>query len=79
MSQPPDLEARIRADCEAGQLGRAATLVVEGYGTEIMAFLLARVGSRGGMAEEVFAMFAEKLWIGLPRFEWRCSMRSWAY
>ncbi|MFI5306921.1 MAG: RNA polymerase sigma factor, partial [Polyangiales bacterium] len=33
----------------------------------------------GGMAEEVFAMFAEKLWIGLPRFEWRCSMRSWAY
>jgi RNA polymerase sigma-70 factor (ECF subfamily) len=78
-SHPPDLEATIRAACVAGEYGRAATLTVEGYGTDIMAFLLARCGSRGGVAEEVFGIFAEKLWVGLPRFEWRCSMRSWAY
>jgi RNA polymerase sigma-70 factor (ECF subfamily) len=30
-------------------------------------------------ADEVFASFAEKLWVGLPGFEWRCALRPWAY
>jgi RNA polymerase sigma-70 factor (ECF subfamily) len=51
---------------------------VEHYGGEILAFLIARMrGTSDG--EEVFAAFAEKLWVGLPSFEWRCSLRSWAY
>ena len=79
MNESTEAEASIRAACEAGELGRATTLVVEHYGTDIMAFLLARFGTRSAVAEEVFSMFAEKLWIGLPGFEWRCSMRSWAY
>jgi RNA polymerase sigma-70 factor, ECF subfamily len=79
MNQPVDLETDIQAACEAKQYGRAATFVVERYGTEIMAFLLSRLGSRGAIADEVFAIFAEKMWMSLPAFEWRCSMRSWAY
>jgi RNA polymerase sigma-70 factor (ECF subfamily) len=30
-------------------------------------------------AAEVFADFSEQLWKSLPRFEWRCSARTWAY
>src|SRR5690606_24824111 len=28
---------------------------------------------------EVFAAFTERLWRGLPGFEWQCSFRTWAY
>jgi len=73
-----ELETQARAACERADHAAAATLAVEGYGGEIMAFLLARLRSRSD-AEEVFATFAERLWIGLPQFEWRCSLRSWAY
>jgi RNA polymerase sigma-70 factor (ECF subfamily) len=72
------LEARIRAACDAADHSAATTLLVEHYGGEILAFLIARVRSRSD-AEEVFAMVAEKLWLGLPNFEWRCTARGWAY
>jgi RNA polymerase sigma-70 factor (ECF subfamily) len=78
MSAEPDLETRVRAACLVGDYNRAATLVIEGYGMELMAFLLSRTRSATD-AEEVFAMFAEKLWAGLPGFEWRCTARAWAY
>jgi RNA polymerase sigma-70 factor (ECF subfamily) len=72
------MEARIQAACRAGDPAAAATLAIESYGAEILAFLIARLRGRGN-AEEVFSMFAEKLWTGLPDFEWRCSVKSWAY
>jgi RNA polymerase sigma-70 factor (ECF subfamily) len=78
MSAEPDLETRIRAACTVGDYSRAATLVIEGYGMELMAFLISRARNPAD-AEEVFAMFAEKLWAGLPGFEWRCTVRAWAY
>jgi RNA polymerase sigma-70 factor (ECF subfamily) len=77
-SEGSDLETRIRSACTAADYVAAATLVIEGYGGEIMAFLLARLRSRSD-ADEVFAAIAEKLWTGLPAFEWRCSLRSWLY
>jgi RNA polymerase sigma-70 factor, ECF subfamily len=78
MSQESELEARVRKACETAEYAPAATLIVERYGAEIMAFLVSRLRSRSD-ADEVFAMFAEKLWVGLPGFEWRCTVRSWAY
>ena len=78
MSEPSELETEAQNACQRGDHAAAATLAVEGYGGEIMAFLLARLRSRSD-AEEVFAAFAERLWVGLPQFEWRCSLRSWAY
>ena len=77
-AEGPDLETRIRMACSTADYVSAATLVIEGYGGEIMAFLLARLRSRSD-ADEVFATIAEKLWTGLPQFEWRCSLRSWLY
>lgn len=78
MSTEPDIETRVRAACTVSDYSRAATLVIEGYGMELMAFLLSRTRSPAD-AEEVFSMFAEKLWAGLPAFEWRCTVRAWAY
>ena len=31
------------------------------------------------LAEEAFSSFTEDLWVGLPAFQWRCSVRGWAY
>ena len=68
----------MRAACEARDYATAANLVISQYGGEVLAFLCARLRS-DSHGEEVFATFAEKLWIGLPGFEWRCSLKGWAY
>src|SRR5699024_4798077 len=30
-------------------------------------------------AGDVFSLFGEQLWKGLPGFAWECSLRTWAY
>lgn len=73
-----ELDAQIRHACQAGDYAAAATSFIEHRGGEILAFLCARLRSQS-QGEEVFAIFAEKLWMGLPSFEWRSTVRSWAY
>lgn len=73
-----ETEDPVRSACDARDYASAATLFIEQHGSEILAFLRARMRS-SSTADEVFAIFAEKLWVGLPSFEWRCSLRSWAY
>jgi RNA polymerase sigma-70 factor (ECF subfamily) len=51
---------------------------MKGYGNEILGFLNARLGSESD-GREVFSTFAEDFWTGLSNFNWRCSMRVWAY
>lgn len=72
------LEAEVKAACEAGDFERAATCVLEGYGDELLAFLAARLRSDAD-AEEAFSLFAEDLWRGLPNFAWRSAVRTWVY
>jgi len=73
-----DLESRIRVAHDEGDWDRAMTLVVRGYGSELMGFLCARMGSED-LGGEVFGVTCEKLWKGLPAFQWRSSARGWAY
>lgn len=73
-----DPEAPIRSACDARDFAAATTLVIETYGVEILAFLIARLRSEA-RGEDAYGMFTEKLWLGLPGFEWRSSVRSWAY
>lgn len=73
-----DPEARIRAACERRDYSDAATLTIASYGEEILAFLIARLRNPAS-GEDVYGAFVEKLWRGLPAFEWRSSIRSWAY
>jgi RNA polymerase sigma-70 factor, ECF subfamily len=73
-----DHEQAIRRAYEQQDFETAATLALEAYTGEILSFLGARLRSQSD-AQEAFSMFAEDLWNGLPRFGWRCSMRTWAY
>jgi len=72
------LEDSIRARCEAGDHEQAATLILQGYGREILGFLISRVRD-ADMAGEIFSAFTYDLWRGLPSFAFRCSARAWAY
>jgi len=72
------LEPRIRAFCDAGDTKKAATLLLEGYGREILGFLMSRLRDHDA-AEEVFSRFTEDLWRSLDGFRWQCSARVWAY
>jgi RNA polymerase sigma-70 factor, ECF subfamily len=72
------LEHDIRSLCQRGDLAGAATTAIRGYGPELYGFL---VGFHRGEqdAAEVFSIVTERLWHGLPSFDWACSFRTWAY
>lgn len=72
------VERGVRGHCDSGDYDAAATTVVREYGPEILGVLAARLRSHSD-ASEVFSMFCEDLWNGLAGFEWRCTVRVWAY
>ena len=74
----PDPDRQVRAACEARDWDRAATLAMRSYGPEILSYLAA-LAWRSDLTEEAFSAFSEALWRGLPRFEWRSSLRTWLY
>jgi len=63
---------------QAGDLGGAATAAVEGYGPEVLGFLVTLLRDEND-ATEVFSQTCEDLWTGLSRFEGRSSLRTWFY
>jgi RNA polymerase sigma-70 factor (ECF subfamily) len=71
-------ETSIREACDARDFERAATLAVEHYGAELLGFLTAQMRDADA-ACEVFQQWSEAFWRSLPSFEWRCSVRTWAY
>ena len=73
-----EIESQIRVFFEDGNFDSAATLFIEHYGGEILGFLAGRLRNPSDAAE-VFSIFAEEFWRGLQGFQWRTSMRSWAY
>ena len=73
-----DLDQEVRSACDAGDYDRAATLVIKRYGAEILGFLVTRLRDEVA-AGDVFSEFAERFWKGLPGFQWRSSVRTWAY
>ena len=72
------LEEDVRAACGRGEFDAAATRTIKGYGPEIFGFLAALHRSDAD-ASDVFSLFSEKLWKGLPAFGWQSSLRTWAY
>jgi RNA polymerase sigma-70 factor (ECF subfamily) len=73
-----DLETEIRAAREAGELHAAATRAIEGYGPEVLGFLVTMMRDETD-ASDVFAQASCDLWAGLARFEGRASFRTWFY
>jgi RNA polymerase sigma-70 factor, ECF subfamily len=72
-------EASAESAWRAGDFKATATIVLDGYGTELYSFILSQFHRSWEQADEVFASFREDLWRGLPGFEWRCSIRAWCY
>ena len=71
-------EQELRRAWDVGDFGTVAKLAFERYGPEILGILAAHLRSTSD-AGEVFSLFAEDLWRGLPGFQWRCSLRAWAH
>jgi RNA polymerase sigma-70 factor (ECF subfamily) len=71
-------EDAIREAFDAGDLARTATQTLEQYGPEVLGLLVALHRDRDE-ASDAFSVFSERLWASLPKFEWRCSMRTWVY
>ncbi|MEM6959083.1 MAG: sigma-70 family RNA polymerase sigma factor [Myxococcota bacterium] len=61
-----------------GQLAEAATLAIERLGPEIFGFVRSLTRDESA-ASEVFSIFCEDLWRGLPGFRGEASFRTWAY
>jgi RNA polymerase sigma-70 factor (ECF subfamily) len=78
VDETPDPEAPIRASCERQAWSEAATAAIRLYGREVCGFLIA-LHRDPEAADEVFAIWSEHLWRGLPGFAWRSSFRTWLY
>lgn len=73
-----ELERTVRSLCDAGDYDDATTAALQGYGSELMGFFVAAAQNEG-LADDAFALFCEHLWKGLPKFQWRSSLRTWVY
>jgi RNA polymerase sigma-70 factor (ECF subfamily) len=73
-----DFEARLNEALDAGDIDAAATLVIQSLGPQILAYLRS-VMRAPDEAEDVFAVFAENVWKGLPSWRRQSSIRTWAY
>jgi len=66
--------AALRAGDERG----AATEAIRGYGPRVLGYLVQLLRDQDDAAD-AFGLFAEQLWKGLPRFERRSSLKTWAF
>lgn len=72
------IETKIREHHDAGSMQQAATAALEGYGDEVLGFVLAAVRNESDAAE-IFSDLSEDLWRGIANFAWRSSFRTWLY
>jgi RNA polymerase sigma-70 factor (ECF subfamily) len=73
-----EVEARCLEALDRGDHAGAATVVVREYGPQLLGYLCSVLRSDGD-AGEVFSMFSEDLWRGLPGFRRECPVRVWCY
>jgi RNA polymerase sigma-70 factor (ECF subfamily) len=73
-----EIERDARRLCQENDAAAAAAVAIRGYGPEILGFLAALHRSEQD-ADDVFSLFCERLFRGLPSFGWECSLRTWAY
>ncbi len=73
-----EIELEVRRLCEQGEVVAATAAAIRAHGPEILGFLVAQ--HRGGEdADEVFSIWSERIFRGLPGFGWASSLRTWAY
>lgn len=78
MTGNPEVELRallVRATPDA--IASATTLALTSYGPELVSWLCAMLSETD--AHDAFSILAEELWKSLPKFDGRCSARTWCY
>lgn len=73
-----EAEARCHQALDRGDQAGAATVVIREYGPQLLGYLCSVLRSEAD-AGEVFSMFSEDLWRGLPGFRRECPVRVWCY
>ena len=76
--EPDEVAERITAALAAGDHDTATTVMLRGYGPELLRFLGA-IHPSAAEADEVFSMVAEGLWVACATFRGSCSPRTWCY
>jgi RNA polymerase sigma-70 factor, ECF subfamily len=72
-----ELEDSVRRLLEEQDPKAAASVAIENLAPSVRGFLHALHGEDDG--EDIYCMWAEDLWRGLPGFQWRCNLRAWAF
>jgi RNA polymerase sigma-70 factor, ECF subfamily len=78
MTSRDQVEREVRRLCEEGAFVAATTAAIRAYGPEILGFLVAQHHGEED-ASEVFSLWSERVFRGLPGFGWGSSLRTWAY
>ncbi len=73
-----DVETRVTALLAVKEYRGAATEVIRGYGPRALGYLHRLLGNDADAAD-AFSMFAEQVWRGMPNFEGRSSVKTWAF
>jgi RNA polymerase sigma-70 factor (ECF subfamily) len=76
MADPIDIE--VEGLVKSERLEKAATRVIEVFGSEIYGFLVSFMNDETA-ANDVFSQVGEDLWVGLPKFQFKSSLRTWLY
>lgn len=71
------LDDEVAALLERGAVDQAFTVALEALGPAVLGYLASLHGEDD--AQDVFSVFAEDLWRGLPAFRRESSLRSWAF
>jgi RNA polymerase sigma-70 factor (ECF subfamily) len=71
-------ETEVRALLLQGRQREATDLTLASASAELRPFLQRLLGDVA-MADEAHAATCERIWRGLGKFRWECSLRSWVY
>lgn len=71
-------EGAIQEALQRRELDLATSLTLRAFGAEVFGFLVA-IHKDSDVADDAFALLAERLWKSLATFEGKCSMRTWVY
>lgn len=72
------IAVEVRSALGAGDEGTALSRALEGYGPEILGFLVAMLRDADA-ADDVFSLFCEDVWRGLASVRSDTSLRAWMY
>lgn len=74
----PAFDAKVRSLLETVGVNAATNSALRVLGPEVRGFIVGVLRNQDA-ADEVFSVTSSRFWQSLPSFQWRCSLRTWAY